>query len=93
MNRKIITYLKASGMMLLAFCFNVTTGLAQELKSLSGANSPQDDQNPVWIGDNVLLFSRAFHPNNLGGVTDPGDIWMTKKIMKVSGKKRFTELI
>ncbi|WP_074224308.1 OmpA family protein [Algoriphagus halophilus] len=79
MNRKIETYLKASGMMLLAFCFTIATGLAQELKSLSGANSPQDDQNPVWIGDNVLLFSRAFHPNNLGGVTDPGDIWMTKK--------------
>ncbi len=65
-------------MMLLAFCFNRNIE-AQELKSLSGANSPQDDQNPVWVGDNVLLFSRAFHPGNLGGEADPGDIWMTKK--------------
>lgn len=78
MNIKLSTYLKASGMMLLAFSFSFNLG-AQELKSLSGANSPQDDQNPVWVGDNVLLFSRAFHPNNLGGITDPGDIWMTKK--------------
>lgn len=64
--------------MLLAFCISNFSS-AQELKSLSGANSPQDDQNPVWIGDNVLLFTRAFHPLNLGGESDPGDIWMTKK--------------
>lgn len=65
--------------MLLAFSVLSQSGFGQELKSLSGANSPQDDQNPVWIGDNTLLFSRAFHPNNLGGITDPGDIWMTVK--------------
>ena len=73
MNIKLSTYLIASGVMLLAFSFSINLK-AQELKSLSGANSPQDDQNPVWVGDNVLLFTRAFHPNNLGGVTDPGDI-------------------
>ena len=78
MNNYFKTYLKASGFLLLAFYFQLDLN-AQELKSLSGANSPQDDQNPVWVGDNVLLFSRAFHPENLGGVTDPGDIWMTKK--------------
>ncbi|MEN2283055.1 OmpA family protein [Algoriphagus sp. SE2] len=78
MNIKFSTYLIASGVILLAFSFSINLK-AQELKSLSGANSPQDDQNPVWVGDNVLLFTRAFHPNNLGGVTDPGDIWMTKK--------------
>ena len=70
--------LKASGAMLLAFCFSFNLQ-AQKVVSLSGANSPQDDINPVWIGDNTLLFTRAFHPNNIGGVTDPGDIWMTKK--------------
>lgn len=70
--------LKASGAMLLAFCFSFNL-LAQKVVSLSGANSPQDDMNPVWIGDNTLLFTRAFHPDNIGGVTDPGDIWMTKK--------------
>ena len=52
---------------------------AQNLKSLSGANSPQDDTNPVWIGNNTLFFTRAFHPSNKGGAMDSGDIWMTKK--------------
>lgn len=69
--------LKASSAMLLAFCISTTE--AQQLKSLSGANSPNDDTNPVWIGNNTLLFTRAFHPKNIGGKTDPGDIWMTKK--------------
>ncbi|MFC5623699.1 OmpA family protein [Algoriphagus winogradskyi] len=69
---------KASGAMLLAFCFSFNLQ-AQQVISLSGANSPQDDMNPVWIGDNTLLFTRAFHPDNIGGITDPGDIWMTKK--------------
>ncbi|MBN7813149.1 OmpA family protein [Algoriphagus sp. H41] len=70
--------LKASGLVLLAFCFSLSSK-AQELRSLSGANSPNDDTNPVWIGDNTLLFTRAFHPLNLGGATDPGDIWETRK--------------
>ncbi len=52
---------------------------AQNLKSLSGANSPQDDTNPVWIGNSTLFFTRAFHPINKGGAMDSGDIWMTKK--------------
>lgn len=63
--------------MLLAFC--ITATYAQQLKSISGANSPTDDTNPVWIGNNTLFFTRAFHPKNIGGKADPGDIWMTKK--------------
>jgi outer membrane protein OmpA-like peptidoglycan-associated protein len=69
---------KASSILLLAFCFPLVL-FSQQIQSLSGANSPQDDINPVWIGDNTLLFTRAFHPDNIGGVTDPGDIWMTQK--------------
>lgn len=69
---------KASSLVLLAFCFS-TVSYTQQIKSLSGANSPQDDMNPVWIGDNTLLFTRAYHPSNVGGVKDSGDIWMTKK--------------
>ncbi|GAA0881317.1 hypothetical protein GCM10009119_42870 [Algoriphagus jejuensis] len=69
---------KASSVTLLAFCF-LFSAKAQELRSLSGANSPNDDTNPVWIGNNTLLFTRAFHPLNLGGATDPGDIWETRK--------------
>ena len=69
---------KASGLVLLAFCFQLSVK-GQDLRSLSGANSPNDDTNPVWIGNNTLLFTRAFHPQNLGGVSDPGDIWETRK--------------
>lgn len=69
---------KASGLVLLAFCFWFEAN-AQELRSLSGANSPNDDTNPVWIGNNTLLFTRAFHPLNLGGASDSGDIWETRK--------------
>lgn len=69
---------KASRFLLLAFCFPVAA-FSQQIQSLSGANSPQDDMNPVWIGNSTLLFTRAFHPENVGGVTDPGDIWMTQK--------------
>lgn len=68
----------ASGLMLFALSFFLSAQ-AQNLKSLSGANSPQDDTNPVWIGNNTLLFTRAFHPFNKGGAIDSGDIWMTKK--------------
>lgn len=71
-------FLKASSLALLAFCFFLDAH-AQELRSLSGANSPNDDTNPVWIGNNTLLFTRAFHSENLGGATDPGDIWETRK--------------
>jgi outer membrane protein OmpA-like peptidoglycan-associated protein len=71
-------FLKASSLVLLAFCF-ILNSQAQELRSLSGANSPNDDTNPVWIGNNTLLFTRAFHPQNLGGKSDPGDIWETRK--------------
>ncbi len=71
-------FFKASGLALLAFCFYLNSQ-AQELRSLSGANSPNDDTNPVWIGNNTLLFTRAFHSQNLGGATDPGDIWETRK--------------
>lgn len=70
--------LQAGRVSLLAF-FISTFVKAQEIQNLSGANSPQDDQNPVWIGDGVLLFTRANHFQNQGGITDPGDIWMTKK--------------
>ncbi|MDF2157757.1 OmpA family protein [Algoriphagus sp. CAU 1675] len=69
---------KASRITLLAFCFSAGA-IGQEIKSLSEANSSQDDRNPVWVGGNSLLFTRAFHPLNKGGVNDPGDIWMSRK--------------
>jgi len=53
--------------------------LAQKTVSVTGANSTQNDWNPVWLGDGRLLFTRAFHPENLGGKSDRGDIWMIEK--------------
>ena len=78
MKKTYFNFLKASSLLCLAFSFYFPTP-AQEIRSLSGANSPNDDSNPVWIGDNTLLFTRAFHPQNLGGIQDSGDIWMTVK--------------
>jgi outer membrane protein OmpA-like peptidoglycan-associated protein len=78
MKKSVSIILKASGVMLLAFSFSILS-IAQELRSLSGANSPNDDTNPVWIGNNTLLFTRAFHSENIGGKSDPGDIWMTQR--------------
>ena len=69
---------KASSFILLAFTF-LMTAKAQNLQSISGANSPQDDTNPVFLDEKTILFTRAFHPSNRGGKNDPGDIWMTKK--------------
>jgi outer membrane protein OmpA-like peptidoglycan-associated protein len=70
--------LRASGQFLLAFLFPIIS-FSQDVQSISVANSSKDDMNPVWIGNNTLLFTRAFHPENIGGVTDPGDIWMTQR--------------
>lgn len=69
---------RAGSLFLLAFFVSLSV-FSQQIKNLSGANTPQDDMNPVWIGDGVLLFTRANHFQNVGGINDPGDIWMTKK--------------
>jgi len=69
---------RASGLILLALTFFKTVE-AQNIKSISGANSPQDDTNPVWLDERTILFTRAFHPSNKGGKSDSGDIWMIQK--------------
>ena len=39
-------------------------------------NSPYDEQCPVISPDGrTLYFTRANHPDNVGGEIDPGDIW------------------
>lgn len=44
--------------------------------SLSKANTPYDELNPVISPDGRTLFvTIANHPDNLGGKKDPGDIW------------------
>lgn len=51
---------------------------AQPLESgtLEFLNSPYDELNPVLGPDGkTLYFTIANHPNNTGGLKDPGDIW------------------
>jgi outer membrane protein OmpA-like peptidoglycan-associated protein len=47
--------------------------------SLHGVNSPYDEQNPVLSPDGkTLFFTIGNHPQNTGGIKDPGDIWMSR---------------
>jgi OmpA-OmpF porin, OOP family len=40
--------------------------------------SPYDEQNPMIAPDgNTLYFTISNHPQNTGGVRDPGDIWFS----------------
>lgn len=40
-------------------------------------NSTFDEQNPVLSADgNYLFVTRSNHPQNIGGLKDPGDIWI-----------------
>ncbi|MFM8914100.1 MAG: OmpA family protein [Flammeovirgaceae bacterium] len=46
--------------------------------SLLQVNSPYDEQNPVLSLDGrVLYLTIANHPQNIGGVKDAGDIWVS----------------
>lgn len=69
---------KASRLFLLAFSF-IFAAQAQELVPLSVLNSPYDEQSPVISPNGELFFTVGFHPDNTGGPTDYGDIWMSKK--------------
>jgi len=57
-----------------------TTVFAQnELEKLS-INSQADEQNPKLSPDGqTLYFVRQYHPQNIGGSKDPGDIWASQK--------------
>ncbi|MCH7400230.1 OmpA family protein [Belliella kenyensis] len=71
-------FLKASGIFLLAFSF-ATQSVAQEVVPLKVLNTPYDEQHPVVSPNGELFYSVGFHPDNLGGNTDLGDIWMAKQ--------------
>lgn len=52
---------------------------AQRLSAekISTFNSTFDEQNPVLSADgNYLFVTRSNHPQNIGGLKDPGDIWI-----------------
>jgi outer membrane protein OmpA-like peptidoglycan-associated protein len=78
--------IKASSLNLLAFSF-FFSALGQELIPLRELNSPYDEQNPVFSPTGEIFFSVGFHPENLGGPTDFGDVWMSKKDSKGEWQK------
>lgn len=52
--------------------------------SFSTINSSVDEQNPCISKNGRLLFvTRSNHPDNMGGIKDPGDIWIS--VRGVSG--------
>lgn len=77
---------KASSLTLLAFSF-FFSAIGQELIPLRELNSPYDEQNPVFSPNREIFFSRGFHPDNVGGPTDFGDVWMSKKDSKGEWQK------
>ncbi|SMD45184.1 Outer membrane protein OmpA [Aquiflexum balticum DSM 16537] len=78
--------IKASSLILLAFSF-FFSALGQELIPLRALNSPYDEQNPVFSPTGEIFYSIGFHPENLGGPTDFGDVWMSKKDSKGEWQK------
>lgn len=54
--------------------------LAQDIQeALPGVNMSYDEKSPVISADGKLLFfTISNHPQNLGGVRDPGDIWYSE---------------
>lgn len=71
------TSLKASGLFLLAF-FLYSPLFGQEKTPIKSLNSPYDEQNPVFSPNGEIFFTVGFHPENTGGPTDFGDIWVGK---------------
>lgn len=73
----ITTSIKASGLFLLAF-FLYSPLFGQEKTPIRYLNSPYDEQNPVFSPNGEIFFTVGFHPENTGGPTDFGDIWVGK---------------
>ncbi|UJP64260.1 OmpA family protein [Mongoliitalea daihaiensis] len=67
---------RARGIFPLAFLFSGLV-MGQEFQSLKVLNSPYDEKQPVLAPDGTLYFSVGFHPENVGGFKDYGDIWMS----------------
>lgn len=68
---------QARDILSLALLFS-NVSLAQEIQSLKVLNSPYDEKHPVLDVDGTLYFSVGFHPDNVGGFKDFGDIWMAR---------------
>jgi outer membrane protein OmpA-like peptidoglycan-associated protein len=74
---------KLKAILILAFMWGSFWSMAQtaSFPSLKALNTPFDEQNPVLSPDGTqLYFTRANHPENIGGKADPGDIWVSFNI-------------
>ncbi len=76
--KRLVNISKASGLILLAFSL-YTNVYSQQVQPIRELNSPYDEQHPVFSPTGELFFSIGFHPENTGGPTDFGDIFMSKK--------------
>lgn len=61
--------------LLISFSFSQAQLLSAEV--VATFNSTYDEQHPVLSVDgNYLFITRSNHPQNVGGLKDPGDIWI-----------------
>lgn len=72
-----MTIWKASSLLLLAFSVFMES-TAQNLRPLTNINSPYNESHAVLSPFGPLFFSVGYHPENTGGQTDSGDIWMSE---------------
>lgn len=71
-----LTLLKASILMMLVFC-SVCPVKGQVVSNLSEVNTPFDEQHPLLSPSGNLYFTIALHPENVNGVRDFGDVWIS----------------
>jgi OmpA-OmpF porin, OOP family len=64
-------------LVVIAFCSMVLVQAQPQIhESFERFNMTFDEQNPVLSPDGVMLvFTIGNHPQNIGGASDPGDIW------------------
>lgn len=70
--------LKASALGLLAFS-TFLPAKGQGVFALKEVNTPYDEQQPVLSSKEELFVTVAYHPDNIGGSRDLGDVWYSKK--------------
>ncbi len=59
---------------------NLSTAQITDTTAVRFINTPYDEHNLYVNYDcNVVAVSRAFHPDNIGGKSDKGDVWLAEK--------------
>jgi outer membrane protein OmpA-like peptidoglycan-associated protein len=73
-----IIFIKASAFMALAFFISLSS-YAQDADLNRVFSLNYDEQKPLLASDGTLFFTLAFHPENLGGKEDAGDVWSASR--------------